>query len=235
VAERTIKLREALAELESYSYSIAHDMRAPLRAMQGFSSLLLEEYGPEIGAEPLHYLRRIAKSAERLDRLLQDVLTYSKIMSGEMDLQPVQTGPLLREIIESYPNLHSSKAEIILREPLPAVLANSAALTQVFSNLLGNAVKFVEPGTQPRVVVRAERLNDSVRFWFEDNGIGMPPEATSRIFQLFQTLNHPSLYEGTGLGLAIVRKAVTRMNGTVGAESVPGQGSRFWVDLKPAP
>ncbi|MDB6034254.1 MAG: hypothetical protein JWM16_4592, partial [Verrucomicrobiales bacterium] len=225
----------ALAELESYSYSIAHDKRAPLSAMQGFSRILLEEYAPEFGPEALNYIRRMSKSAERLDRLIQDVLTSSKIMCSEMDLQPVQPEPLLREIIESYPNLYSSKAEIVLQEPLPAVLANSAALTQVFSNLLGNAVKFVEPGTQPRVVVRAEQGNASVRFWLEDNGIGMPPEATSRIFQMFQTLNRPGLYEGTGLGLAIVRKALTRMNGAVGAESVLGQGSRFWVDLKPAP
>jgi PAS domain S-box-containing protein len=235
VAERTIKLREALAELESYSYSIAHDMRAPLRAMQGFSSLLLEDYAHGFSPDALHYLQRIAKSAERLDRLIQDVLTYSKIMSGEMDLQPVQPEPLLREIVESYPNLHSSKAEIVLQEPLPPVLANSAALTQVFSNLLGNAVKFVKPGTQPRVIVRAEQGNGSVRFWFEDNGIGMPPEASSRIFQMFQTLNQPGLYEGTGLGLAIVRKALTRMDGAVGVESVPGQGSRFWVDLRSLP
>jgi PAS domain S-box-containing protein len=234
VGERTEKLREALAELEDYSYSIAHDMRAPLRAMHGFSRILIEDFGAQLNEAGQTYLQRIASSAERLDGLIRDVLTYSKIINGELQLQPVETQTLFQDILQSYPNLDPSGADINLQGSLPAVLGNSAALTQVFSNLLGNAVKFVGPSVRARVVVRAEQANGRVRIWVEDNGIGIAKEATVRLFKLFQTLNPKDSYQGTGLGLAIVRKAVERMGGSVGVESTPGEGSRFWIELSPA-
>jgi PAS domain S-box-containing protein len=234
VAERTAKLNEMLQELEAFSYSIAHDMRAPLRAMQGFATILEDEQGNALGDSARSYLKRIQASAHRLDELIQDVLNYSRIVRSDLKLSPLDPQPLLDEIVATYPNLQSPKAEIRLITPFPKVLANTAALTQVFSNLLGNAVKFVEPGVKPVVVVRAETRGDFVRLWFEDNGIGMEKGVEKRIFQMFQRLNRPGLYEGTGIGLAIVRKAVERMDGKVGVESEPGRGSRFWVELHKA-
>lgn len=231
VSERTAKLREALAELEGYSYSIAHDMRAPLRGMQGFAKLLVEDYAHELSPEARQYLGRITNSAERLDRLIQDVLNYSRIVSGELQLERVEPASLLEDIIESYPHLQKAKRNITIEKPLLAVMANRAALTQVFSNLLGNAIKFVAQEVEPRVVVRSESLGSKVRFWVEDNGIGIEPNARKRIFQLFQRLHRPELYEGTGLGLAIVRKSAERMGGAVGVESEAGVGSRFWIEL----
>ena len=115
------------------------------------------------------------------------------------------------------------------------MLANPAALTQVVSNLLGNAVKFVSLEVPPRVRVWAEAMaEDRVRVWFEDNGIGIAPEAQDRIFMMLQRLNPPGRYEGTGIGLTIVRKAIERMGGTIGLESKPGQGSKFWIQLNQA-
>jgi len=234
VGERTARLRETVGELEAFSYSIAHDMRAPLRAMQGFSNLLQEEYGSKLG-DGKEYLRRIAASANRLDALIQDVLNYSKIIRSNLPLGRTDLAKFIREIIESYPNLHPPRVDIQVDEPMPMVLANSAALTQVVSNLLGNAVKFVGPGVKPKVRVWAERRpGDMVRIWFEDNGIGIPTEVQGRIFMMFQRLNPPDQYEGTGIGLTIVRKAVDRMGGKVGLESEPGRGSRFWIELKEA-
>lgn len=234
VQDRTAKLRETIGDLEAFSYSIAHDMRAPLRSMSGYSSLLLSEYADKLDAEAQGFLRRIAASAERLDRLIQDVLDYSKIVRGELKLEPVNSGKLVREIIDSYPNLQPPNAEIIVEGTLPVVRANPAAFTQVISNLLGNAVKFVAEGVQPRVVVRAETTDTTARFWFEDNGIGIETIGRDRIFQMFQRLHHPDKYEGTGIGLTIVRKAVERMGGQVGVESELGRGSRFWVELQRA-
>jgi PAS domain S-box-containing protein len=232
VAERTARLRETVGELEAFSYSLAHDMRAPLRAMQGFAKILGEEYGDQIGVGK-EYLRRISASANRLDALILDVLNYSKIVRSDLPLQPIETKKFVREIIESYPNLHGPAASIRLEGPMPAVLANPAALTQVVSNLLGNAVKFVDPGVKPKVQVRASREADHmIRIWFEDNGIGIPMEVQARMFMMFQRLNPPEQYEGTGIGLTIVRKAVERMGGKVGVESEPGKGSRFWIELK---
>jgi signal transduction histidine kinase len=139
---------------------------------------------------------------------------------------------LLRDLLETYPNLSPERADISLEKSLPSVMGNEALLTQCFANLLGNAVKFVAPDVRPRVRVRAESANDFVRIWIEDNGIGVPPHAHERLFKMFQRLT--TGYEGTGIGLAIVRKVVERMEGRVGVQSEPGKGSRFWVELKPA-
>ncbi len=243
VADRIAKLRDTLGELEAFSYSIAHDMRAPLRAMQGFGRILVEEYSAALDADGKEYLRRIISSAERLDRLIQDVLNYSKIVRGAIPMEPVQIESLLREVIDSYPNLQRSGARIEMKGPFPPVIANPASLTQVISNLLGNAVKFVDRGVKPEIRVRAEEEQRTasssgadrwVKLWFEDNGIGIDKDSQARIFDMFQRLNRPELYEGTGMGLAIVRKAVERMGGKVGVESEPGKGSRFWVKLKRA-
>jgi signal transduction histidine kinase len=237
VAERTAELNETVQELEAFSYSIAHDMRAPLRAMRGFSKILIEDFGERLEEEGKHYLERIGTSADRLDQLIQDVLNYTRVVRSDIPLSPVNTEKLLQDIIESYPNLQRPDVTIEIAKPLPVVQGNPAALTQVFSNLLGNAVKFVSPDVKPHVKVWAERdsQNDSmVRFWFKDNGIGIDPESKQRIFQMFQRLNRAELYEGTGIGLAVVRKAVERMGGKVGVESELGKGSRFWLELKAA-
>lgn len=233
VNERTARLRETVDDLESFSYSIAHDMRAPLRAMRGFSGILTSEYGEKFGETATDYLRRIGVSAERLDRLIQDVLNYSKVVRGDIPIEPVNAEKLIREIVESYPDFQEPHARIDVQK-LPRVQANPAALTQVVSNLLGNSVKFVAPNVTPHIVVRAEPREDFVRLWFEDNGIGIPTHASERIFKMFQRLHPPGKYDGTGIGLAIIRKAVDRMGGRVGVDSEPGLGSRFWVELPKA-
>jgi PAS domain S-box-containing protein len=234
VAQRTAKLNETVEELEAFSFTIAHDMRAPLRAMQGFSQILEEEYSGVLDGTANNYLERIRVSANRLDQLIHDVLHYSRIVRGDLVLSAVDSERLLSEIVASYPNLQHPDVTIEIEGPLPVVQANPAALTQVFSNLLGNAVKFVKPGVNPRVKVRAEAAADAgmVRFWIEDNGIGIDPESRARIFGMFQRLNRPGLYEGTGMGLTIVRKALERMGGRIDVQSEPGHGSRFWVELQ---
>ena len=235
VAERTEKLNETVQELEAFSYSIAHDMRAPLRAMRGFSRILAEEHSAGLEDEGKSYLERIGTSADRLDQLIQDVLNYTRVVRSDIPLSPVNTEKLLQDIIESYPNLQRPDLKIEIVKPLPVVQGNAAALTQVFSNLLGNAVKFVRTDVQPRVKIWAEAVsqNDSVmRFWIEDNGIGIDEQSKERIFQMFQRLNRAELYEGTGIGLTIVRKAVERMGGKAGVKSELGKGSSFWVELK---
>jgi PAS domain S-box-containing protein len=281
VAERTVRLTEMIQELEAFSYSIAHDMRAPLRAMQGFGKILLEDVSDRLGDEGQDYIRRINSSAARLDHLIRDVLDYSQMVRGEITLEPLSIEKLIEDIIQSYPNLNAHRSNIEIQRPLPPVMGNTAALTQVISNLLGNAIKFVPQGVTPRIRIRAEApperrsvaaserqslqasnfapdpstLSRSdvphparpsagppgddpdsafVRFWFEDNGIGIAVESRQRIFGMFQRLNRPELYEGTGMGLAIVRKAVDRMGGRIGVESELGKGSRFWVELKGA-
>jgi len=231
VEGRTAKLREMVAELHHVSYAMIHDMRAPLRAMRGYAQLLARTEETFEPAEVREYSRRIAVAALRLDNLITDAVNYTKILHQQLPIEPVDLSRLLRGLIESYPNLHPDTAEIRLEEPLPVVLGSESLLTQCFSNLLGNAVKFVPPGARPHIRVRAEPVRDqSVRIWVEDNGVGIPDGVRDRIFDMFQRLNTD--YEGTGIGLAIVRKVTEQMGGSVGVESELGKGSRFWVELR---
>lgn len=232
VRERTAKLQEMVSELQHVSYAIVHDMRAPLRAMQSFAQMLNQEVMEGQPAERIEHARRIITAAHRLDRLIQDALIYNKAVLEEPRLEPVDLTRLLRGLIDTYPNLDPIFADILIDTNLPVVMGSEALLTQCFSNLLGNAVKFVAPGTRPRVCVRAECHDGCARIWVEDNGVGIPEIAHKRLFGLFQRLTGET--EGTGAGLAIVRKLTERMGGQVGAESEPGKGSRFWMELRVA-
>lgn len=232
VAERTAKLREIIAELEAFSYSIAHDMRAPLRSLQGFSEVLLSDHAENLDPEGRSYLQRIAKSAGRMDKLITDVLSYSRVVRGEWPMEPVDVAELLRGIADTYPMLVSETVDIVMEGEFPWVLGNEAMLMQVFSNLLGNAVKFVPSGVKPQIRIWAEPADGHVRLFIRDNGIGIPPEEHARIFGIFHQVGKK--YQGTGIGLAIVKKAVERMNGKVGLESELGRGTTFWIEVQRA-
>lgn len=230
VAERTAKLTETIGDLEAFSYTLTHDLRAPLRWMRGFATVLKEEHQDNLGPQGAEHLERILNAAHRMDMLIQDVLTLSHLSRGEARIEAVDVERLLRGILESYPSFQAPLAHIEIKGPLPWVLGNEAALTQCISNLLGNAVKFVAEGVQPRVQISAVQDTTTVRLLFRDNGIGIPPEGRERLFGMFQRLS--SDYEGTGIGLAIVRKAAERMGGRVGFDSESGQGSTFWLQLQ---
>lgn len=234
VSERTSQLQEKIFELEAFSYSVSHDMRGPLRAMNAFSESILEDYRDKLDEEGVDMLNRIHKSSKRLDALIQDVLAYSRIAKTHVDFHPVALQPLIEEITEHYPDLKPPSALVDIRKPLPTVLGHETYLTQCLSNLLANAIKFVAPGVQPRITVRAEEQGDYVKIWVEDNGIGIDPSHFDRIFQIFGRVYSDKKYEGTGIGLAIVKKAVERMGGRIGVQSELGKGARFWIQLRRA-
>jgi two-component system CheB/CheR fusion protein len=235
VDERTARLQETISELQAFSYTVSHDLRAPLRAMQSYAQVLLEDCSAELSEPARNYLTRIEHAGSRLDRLIQDVLTYSRISRSEVKLVPLDLDRLLHDVLQQYPMLQPPAAEIVVQGPLPRVLAEESSATQCFSNLLGNAVKFVPRDRQPRIVIRAEMVDARVRVWIEDNGIGIARGDHERIFSMFERVDSAGRYEGTGIGLAIVRKAIERMGGQVGLESEPGHGSRFWLEFQPAP
>jgi PAS domain S-box-containing protein len=233
VQQRTASLQETVGQLEAFSYSVSHDMRAPLRAMQGYAKALLEDYSDSLDAQARHYLDRIFRAANRLDLLIQDVLAYSRVAKGDIELHRVDLERLIDDIIATHPELQAPQARVTVHKPLHSVLGHEAYLTQCVSNLLGNAVKFVAPGVLPEVRIRSELADGKVRLWFEDNGIGIDSSHHERIFQIFGQVYPEKQYGGTGIGLAIVRKAAQRMNGEAGVES-PGldKGSRFWLILQ---
>jgi len=221
---------EAAAELERMSYSIVHDMRAPLRTIVTFGDLVDAEAAGKLSEEARGYLARMRGAATRMDRLISDMLSYSALVRGELPLHPVNVAKLLDGVIETYPSLRAHKHEIRVSADLPVVRGNEAALTQCFSSMLENAVKYVMPGQPPKVNVRAEQSNGVARIFVEDAGIGIPQYLQDRVFGIFQRGSNDQ--DGTGIGLAMVRIAATRMGGHVGVISEEGKGSQFWIELK---
>jgi signal transduction histidine kinase len=231
IQELNDKLKSANEELEAFSYSVSHDLRSPLRAMQGYAHALLEDFAQQLDSEATEYLQRIKKAAVRMDTLVQDVLSYSRLSKVDVQISRVELDPLIHEIVRDSRGLAQAKASVRVKTPLHPVRGHEACLTQCLSNLLENSAKFVAPGKDPVIVVRTEMNDSRVRIWVEDNGIGIDPAHHHRIFQMFGRVHHSSAYEGTGMGLTIVKKAVERMGGALGVESVLGEGSRFWIDL----
>ncbi|PWU22112.1 MAG: hypothetical protein C5B50_00240 [Verrucomicrobia bacterium] len=230
--ERRLKLENANSELEGFAYSVAHDLRAPLRAMKGTATVLMEDHGPALDPEAQQHLARIADASQRMDRLICELLEYSRISRIVPELRSVDLESVLAEAQHALcADIEKNRAEIIIERPLPPAIANQTLLTQVLTNLVGNAVKFVAPGVQPRVRVFASKSDGVLRLSIEDNGIGIASAHRTKIFGLFQRLHSAAEYPGTGVGLALAEKAMSRMNGRLGFDSTPGQGSCFWIEL----
>jgi PAS domain S-box-containing protein len=225
------QLSQANLELESFAYSVSHDLRAPLRTMQGFAHALLQNYGDRIPPEAGDYVRRIIASGRQAERLISDLLAYSRLSFEKIDVKPVELDAVVAQALEQIQaDVADSGARLTVAKRLPTVLGNPTALTQVVSNLLSNAVNFVAPGTTPEVRIRAEEEGDVVRLWVEDNGVGVPEGQEERIFRVFERLTQGEERPGTGIGLAIVRRAMERIGGRCGIEHLPGGGSAFWIE-----
>jgi PAS domain S-box-containing protein len=236
VEERTAKLKEALRELNTFSYSVAHDLRGPLRAMTGFSEALVQDHAAKLDAEGRDYAERIAQAGRRMDKLITDILEYSRLSREDVPIRPEAPEILVHTALEQLDKeLRERRAQVVVEPPFYPVLGHAGMLIQVVSNLVSNAVKFVAAGVDPEVRIRAEKRGGSLRIWIEDNGIGIESEYLEKVFGLFQRLNAVEAYPGTGVGLAIVRRAMERMGGASGVESTPGKGSRFWIELPLAP
>ena len=232
VEERTRELSASNAELEAFSYSVSHDLRAPLRSMQGFALALLEDYGPALDETGRDYAGRIIASSQRMEQLIEDLLAYGRLGRGELAVTIVDLEPLVSDVVQQLlPLIVERRATVKVNGHLPRVRGHAATLFSIFENLLTNALKFVASGIAPNVTVSAERRGDRTRVWVTDNGIGISSEHFERIFEVFERLHGGDRYAGTGIGLAIVRRGAQRMGGSAGVESCPGEGSRFWIEL----
>ncbi len=232
VHERTSALSEINEQMESFCYSVSHDLRAPVRAMRAFTQILMDDYTASLDLAARDYLQRIGAAADRMDRLIQDLLQYSRIGRMAITLEPVD----LRDAVEGVLTdlrleAKQKKATIEIVDPLPILHANSTLLDQVLLNLISNALKFVPDGTAPDLKIWTEVHDGIAKVWIRDNGIGIPPDYHKRIFEIFERLHGSELFPGTGIGLAIVQKSISRMQGRLGVVSGVDQGSCFWFEL----
>ena len=235
VAERTEELRRTIAELERFVYTVAHDLRAPLRGIHRYSELLLEQRTQLQEDEIRNGLRRVAVAAKRMDKLISDLLTYSRVGLMQPKEEVLDVAQIVKETLGTLATqIGNGAADVKVSGPFPPALGDHVLLGQVLENLLDNALKFVPPDRTPKVEIGAMMRDRYTRLWIQDNGIGLESQHGERVFRLFERLHADDEYNGTGVGLAIVQRAVERMGGHVGFESEPGKGSRFWVELKSA-
>jgi signal transduction histidine kinase len=223
---------EVSAELQRISYSMVHDMRAPLRAVIGFGNLLAEELGERLSQTEESYIDRMRYACERMDRLICDLLRYTSLLHLDLPLSAVNVPELVESLLETHPGLREKRADIELQKNMPLVIGNREALGECLTALFDNALRYSRPGVPVKVEVSAETAGDRVRIIVADNGLGMPETLRAKVFDIFQ--RGTSAHEGTGIGLAVVRLAVERMGGRAGVESEEGTGSRFWIELKAA-
>jgi PAS domain S-box-containing protein len=218
-------------ELESFVYTVSHDLRAPLVSLEGFAKLLADEYSERLDAQGHDYLRRLRANVSTMNSLLGDLLELSRVGRAEEPKQAVPVAQIVAEALESLAGMISrSEAHVTVARDLPTVQYSRVRLFQVFANLIGNAIKFSREGVAPQVEIEWESLNSGCRFLVTDNGIGIADGQKHKLFEIFSCLKKKDV-EGTGIGLAIVKRIVENHGGQVGVESTPGEGSTFWFTV----
>ncbi len=233
-AESAIKrlnesLQERVRELESFTYSVSHDLQAPLRSIRSYAEIVIAE-SSELSGESRHFLERINANIARMSQLVQDMLRLSHSSLAPLQLALVDLGALAREVARQAQVDDATGARFVVGD-LPAVRCDEGLLRQVFENLFGNAIKYRKAGEPPIVVVSGQEIDGMLRVEVRDNGIGFPPEAAKRIFSLFERLHSSEQIAGTGVGLSLVQKIVERHGGRVWAEAAPGLGAAFYFTI----
>jgi signal transduction histidine kinase len=232
VTERTQELQSAYRELESFSYAVAHDIKAPLRAVNAFGALLIEEHGAKLDSQALSYVERMRRGALHMAQLVDDLLAYARMERLELRAQPTDVTALIDECIAEQRDEITKLNARVTATTTPLMLhADSAALAQTLRNLLQNALKFSHLAAPPQVAISTQLLPERIQIVVSDNGIGFDMQYHDRIFALFQRLHRPDQYAGTGIGLAIARKAIERMGGRLWAQSKPNEGATFYIEL----
>jgi len=234
VVERTAQLQKVNEELESFSYSVSHDLRAPLRAMDGFSRILLDDYGPTLDGEAKEYLQIIRDNAGQMGQLIDDLLNFSRLSRQPLQKRAVETSHVVRTVLEDLSIEQQGRELEIAVNELPACTADASLLKQVFVNLLSNAFKYTRD-RHPAVVEvgcqNGEHGHKEPTFYVKDNGTGFDMKYANKLFGVFQRLHRAEDYTGTGVGLAIVQRIVNRHGGRVWAEAEPDKGATFYFTL----
>jgi light-regulated signal transduction histidine kinase (bacteriophytochrome) len=228
---RAEQLQQANSELEAFAYSVSHDLRAPLRAINGFSRILLEDHAPHLSDTARHYLHLVSDSARHMGQLIDDLLTFSRLSRQPLKLQRVVCADLVRQVLAELLHEHEGRRVDIAIGDLPVCQADPSLLKQVFVNLLANALKFTR-SRDVAVITVGCRENGGERVYFvQDNGAGFDMQYVDKLFGVFQRLHRADEYEGTGVGLAIVQRILHRHGGRIWAEATVNQGATFYFTL----
>lgn len=232
VAERTVELEAKTKELETFAYSVSHDLKAPLRGIDGYSRLLQEDHAGQLDDEGMTFLQNICVAAGHMNELIDDMLVYSRLERRAVHVAELDLPGLVEAVVAEHATaMEQSGAELVVDVPCRTVTAEAEGLAQALRNILDNAIKFSRAAPKPRIEIGGREAEDTCLLWVRDNGIGFDMRHHGRIFELFQRLHPGDEYAGTGVGLALVRKAMERMGGRVWAESAPGQGATFFLEI----
>lgn len=227
-------LRRSNEQLQQFAYVASHDLQEPLRGIIAFSEMLTEECAPQLDQNAQEYLQFIIDSGQRMRQLIRDLLAYSRVETRGRTLEPVDCSQIIEIVLNNLRLAIQDNQATIQAKNLPIVLADSMQLAQLFQNLIGNALKF-RGKSNPVITITANHEEHHWRFQVIDNGIGIDPQYSERIFNIFQRLHNREEYEGTGIGLAICRKIIERHGGSIGVQSQLGQGSSFWFTIPDQP
>ncbi len=231
VDERTRELQAANADLESFSYSVSHDLRAPLRAVDGYCQMFIEDFGEGVSAQGRLILDKARAGAGRMNQLIDDLLRFARFNRQPLHTRPVQMADLVRGVVARFDEpLRERGVEVRIGE-LPDCPADGALLEQVFTNLISNALKFTAGRTDTRIEIGATRDAGQQVYFVKDNGVGFDMRYADRLFGVFQRLHSQSEFEGTGIGLSIVQRIVRRHGGRTWAESTLQKGATFYFSL----
>ena len=231
--ERTnTALRETNADLDAFSYSVSHDLRAPLRAIGGFSEILARQYADQLSADGQRYIGVVQRNALEMEALIDGLLEFSRLGQRELSKREVDIETLCRQVVEELRSTLDDETAVISVGSLPSTRADPALVRQVLVNLLSNALKYSRGRHPAQVEVGVSEQPGETVYWVRDNGVGFDMRYADKLFNVFQRLHHADEYEGTGVGLAIVARIVRRHGGRVWAEAVPNEGARFFFTLE---
>lgn len=234
VRERTEALHAANLELEGFTYSVAHDLRAPLRHMDAFSRILIEEYGPQLPEEAQHFLRTIRQSSQNLSRLVDDLLNLARIGRQPLKSEPTALQDIVSAAIAELSTETTGRSVDWHVHPLPVARCDPRLMKQVFLNLLSNSVKYTRPRPVARIEIGSSAENGAATIYIRDNGVGFDMRYRDKLFGVFQRLHRADEFEGTGVGLAIVERIIRKHGWNVWAESEVGKGATFYFSLEPS-
>lgn len=224
-------LQQSNEELERFAYICSHDMQEPVRMMNSYAGLLEERCAETLDEKSGRYLKFILGNAQRMQKMIQDILTFSRVGREEVKVEDIDSNEIAREVIAEFETIAAEKGATITCRDLPALRASPTLLRILFQNLIGNALKFQDGSRKPEIAIEARREGSAWRFTIRDNGIGIDPQFRDRIFTIFQRLHRKEDYPGTGIGLSTCRKFIRLCGGDIDFESTPGQGSTFFFTL----